>query len=387
MRRAVVCLAVVANLSCTPAPEVAQQAEAGDSFRFESLMNLGRSALQARHYFAARSALEKAVRLRPGDAGAHYYLAQAYAGDTKYRLASRHLKHVLSLSPGYVKALLDLATIEENAGRFEEAGFHYREVLKLGPDTRAQRGLASLLAKQNRLDDAIAMLRGLARVDETDIELRYQLGVALMQSGDCSAAVPEFRAVKTRKPDHIGALFNLGNCLNRVGTRDEARRILDLFREVSQAESQRALRQRRVHFLLRESIDRFESGNIEGVAERLEEAIRLNPENPSAYAIRAQILNAMGQPAEALEDYRKAAELDPSDTVMLMVVGRLLVKSGRFAEALPFLLDAARADPQMPEPHFLLAAVYRRLDRRAEASAEEAIYLQLAVEQPAHPPR
>ncbi len=365
-------------------------ASQGDTPRFQSLMSLGRSALQVKDYLAARTALEKAVALRPDDPGAHFYLAQALAGDKKYQFASRHLKETLSLSPGHVEALLDLAAIEENTGSFDQAAAHYRQALASGPNASAQRGLASLLAKQGRQDEAIAMLRSLAGADASDVESRYRLGLALMQAGDCMGAIPEFRAVTAAGGEHQGALFNLGNCLNRTGAGDEAARTLERFRNLSQAESERIDRQREAHFLLLEAVDvlaeAVDGDNLGSVIEKLDEAIRLHPENPSAHAIRAQILDVEGRASEALEAYLESSALDPSDPVVLTEIGRLLAKTGRFDEAVGYLRRAAAMDPRMPQPHFLLAAVYRRLGRPSEAAAEEALHRELAAAQ-GQPPR
>ncbi len=385
--RSLVAVGAVLALCLAPSPvSAAAQPGEGDAAQFSRLFSIGRSSLQAEDYPAARGALEKAVALRPSDPEAHYYLGRAFAGDKKYKFAVEQFRETLRLAPGHVQALLDLASIEENTGRFTEAGDHYREALKPGPNARATRGLASLLTKQGKADEAIAMLRKVADAEGNDIESRYHLGVALMQKGDCAAAIPEFQAVIRKIPAHLSALFNLGNCLNRTGAADAGRQALDRFRATSQEEAAKVDRRRSAHFLMLEAVGKVESGDIEGVLAKLEEAIGIDPGNPRTHAIRAQILDMKGDSAGALRSYQKAADLDPADPVVLVEIGRLLGKTGRVADALPYLKRAAQISPTMPEPHLMLAAAYRQLGQAGEAAAEETVYRKLAAEQEASQP-
>jgi Flp pilus assembly protein TadD len=198
-----------------------------------------------------------------------------------------------------------------------------------------------------------------------------------MQKGDCGAAVSEFRAVTGQDAEHVGALFNMGNCLNRLGSREEAKEALRSFDEVTRRDAERVDAQRRTHFLLLDAVERFERNDLDGALSALDGAAVLAPEQPSVHAIRAQILDESGRHEEALASYKQAASLDPTDPVLLVEVGRLLGRAGRFEEALGFFRRAADSAPRMPEVRFFLAAAYRSLGRHEEAEAEEAILRKL----------
>ena len=45
----------------------------------------------------------------------------------------------------------------------------------------------------------------------------------------------------------------------------------------------------------------------------LNEAIRLDPTNLQAYKLRGAVLHGLGRRDQAIADYRKALEIDPSD--------------------------------------------------------------------------
>jgi tetratricopeptide (TPR) repeat protein len=360
-------------------PQIRSQAPPPVTSLFSSLMTQGQAALKAEDYPSAQAALEKAIAARPSDVDAHYLLGRAYGQDKKYQFAAQQFRETLKLSPGHTLALIDLATIEETMGHFDEASAHYKQALKAGPNARADRGLASLLSKQGRQDEAIAALGRAMTAAPDDEETRYQLGLARMQKGDCAAAIPDFRAVLTRKPAHLGSLFNLGNCLNRTGAREEAARTLAQFQKASQDEAGRVGRRRRAYFLTLEADGKLESGDIAGAVKAMQEAIGLNPEDAGAQAMMGQAYDAAGDLPRALASYQKAAQLEPGDAMVLVEIGRLNGKAGRIADALSWLQRAARLDPLMPEPHMLMAAAYQQMGRTAEAAREDAIYRRLAA--------
>jgi tetratricopeptide (TPR) repeat protein len=375
-------------VSMTALPALARQASvpAGPpqpGAAFFLLITKGQEALKAHDYESAQKFLEEAVSVRPSDPEVHYLLGRAYGENKKNQQAIEHFKETIALSPTHAAALIDLAAIEENTGKFEEAGGHYRQAIKAGPNPRAERGLASLLSKQGRADEAIEMLRRLVAADSSDFESRFALGMALMQKGDCDAAIVEFRAALAQRPGHLGSLFNMGNCLNRTGAREEGAQTLALFRKTSQEEEAGVDRRRRAYFLLLEADKHFESRDLDSAVKSLREVLELNPDDARGNAMLGQALDERGDSAGALQYFRRSAELDPGDPYVLVETGRLLGKSGRFEEAIPYLLKAAQVDPRMPEPHLFLAAAYQQLGKGADAAVEQAAYRRLSQRPPA----
>jgi len=377
-------LGIVIIAASVSAPPLAAPPRPAPS-RFSELVARGQQALKARDYPGAQEALSQAIALRPNDAVVRYALARAYGEDKKYQPASLHLKETLRLSPGHQPALCDLAAIEENSGRFTEASALYQQALKAGPSLSAQRGLAAILSLQGRTGESLAQLQRLVAAHPADGETRYALARALTQSGDCADAVPHFEAVIAKAPGHQGALFNLGNCLNRLGRAGEATAVHARFQQASREEAEFVDRRRRVYFLLLEADRKMEEGDLAAALADASEAIRIAPEDARPHAIRGQALDLRGDPTGALSAYRRAAEFDPTNAIVLVEVGRLLGGQGRFADALPWLTRAVKADPAMPEPHLLLAAVYHQTGRPAQAAAEEALYKRLLADRAQHP--
>ncbi|MBK9065253.1 MAG: protein kinase [Acidobacteria bacterium] len=77
---------------------------------------------------------------------------------------------------------------------------------------------------------------------------------------------------------------------------------------------------------------------------------------------------AKGERALALEQFRRAVELDANLPNAQWELGRFLLEEGRVAEALPHLETAHRLDPEAPQMRQSLADAYERSGRPADAA-------------------
>lgn len=68
---------------------------------------------------------------------------------------------------------------------------------------------------------------------------------------------------------------------------------------------------------------------------------------------------------------------DPHSAKAHYQLGRLLEKEAKFAEAVDLLNTSAFLDPSYPDPHYLLARIYKRLGKADLANAEVGKFLEL----------
>ncbi|GGF63662.1 TolB amino-terminal domain-containing protein [Mameliella alba] len=81
-------------------------------------------------------------------------------------------------------------------------------------------------------------------------------------------------------------------------------------------------------------------------AEELAEiAMRKNPRNYMSHYTLARVLSRRGHHVEAIEHYKRAAELNPSDSLVLIAMSIPLVYEGRADEGIEALERAKRVDP------------------------------------------
>lgn len=355
-----------------------QGAQRGGESELRSLLYRGVKAIDSEDFTTAEDLLQRAVKLQPGSAPAHYQLGRALAGLKRLKPASEQFEAALAIDPRHGGAILGLAAIDEGTGDFAAAERRYRDAIALGPGPRAQRALASLIGREGRSAEAETILGALLAADPGDADSRFELALARAIKGDCAAAIPDFRKVLEVQPKRVTALFQLGNCLSRTGRTEEAGAVLKRFRDTSEEEKRRKEIEKKVHFTLLEADSLAEAGKMDAAIAKAREALKTDPDSGSAHAFLGSLLAEAGRNDAALPELKRAAEIDPGDILSLSEAGRLLAMAGRYEEALGWFRRAAAADVNAAEPHRFLAILYQQMGRKEEAEREKAIYLRLS---------
>jgi tetratricopeptide (TPR) repeat protein len=145
----------------------------------ETHNNLGLCLSDAGLCDAAIPHFETAIREAPHVCSTHVNLGICLMKKQRYPEAVTEFQRALSLDPSRLLAQINLALSLANIpGREKESVEAFESVLKLHPDlVDAHRGLAELLVKLDRPDDAITHLEAAERVqpDEQSSKLLAQL--------------------------------------------------------------------------------------------------------------------------------------------------------------------------------------------------------------------
>jgi tetratricopeptide (TPR) repeat protein len=245
----------------------------------------------------------------------------------------------------------------------------YRQVVREQPDDVRLRITAATVIAQSGAQASAARLLLATSDQPMDVPTRLDLGELLLELEKDDAAATAFRAALEAEPDNERAAVGLGWAL--VAGNDEARR----------DEAERVLT--RAVGAHPESVDaRALLGEIASVRGRYAEAIGLfdgalaqNAETTSADAFlhgsKGQALAALGKTADALEELRRAAEINPD----LAWVHRALADLYAEADNLDGQIDQLRAASRLgAEPMDLvdLGVALARKAQRLRAFGEEA---------------
>lgn len=95
-----------------------------------------------------------------------------------------------------------------------------------------------------------------------------------------------------------------------------------------------------------------------GAETNFRRAIALDPNYSTAHHWYAEYLAAMKRPAEALQEIKKAAELDPLSLGISQNIGFVLIQAGRYQEAIQQLEKSMEIDPNNQVTHGYLALAY-----------------------------
>jgi Flp pilus assembly protein TadD len=293
--------------------------------------------------------LAEAVRLRPDSPRAYNSLGMALSRFVEMKAAREAFEKALELDPNLVEARVNLALLLAQAGKFGPAGENLDRAIQLQGDThpaayshylrarvwiaQKQMGKAASeleIAVKLRPDYAQAWsdLGGVRRVrgdpegaqqalvravalDPDDEKAQYRLGLQYLENRQPHRAIGCFNKALQHEPEDRAILYNLALALRRDGQEGEAKRVEDRLSKLIQTRDKVAATGQII-------------GDLNDAGMALEKA---------------------GDIRGAMEKYRAALELDPSDVVLRLNYGLALCRLGRWKEGAAELQEVLRLDP------------------------------------------
>jgi serine/threonine protein kinase/Tfp pilus assembly protein PilF len=131
-----------------------------------------------------------------------------------------------------------------------------------------------------------------------------------------------------------------------------------------------------VHFAL--AVVANAKWNGEAAEKEYEKAIVLSPQDAAIRLFHAQGIRRAGKWEEAIEEGKRAEELDPLSIETSRSLGSTYFWAGRYDDAVRQYRKAIEVNPSDPRVHDLLADTYARKKMYPEAIAEEQKYLSLS---------
>jgi tetratricopeptide (TPR) repeat protein len=216
-----------------------------------ALNNYGRLLLDRQRFDEAVTMLRRGLAEHPDSDLVRLNLALALAGAGREAEAERHLRAIVTATPGHGHAWYELGRLAVARGRPAEARACFETVLRLDPrHVRARVAMALLAIREGRAEEGEALLREAAAADSGDAEAAYllarrllatdrgqeaerflkraigidgchvaarkALGVRYAETGRLEQAVREFRHVLALRPDDAAARANLQLALRQA---------------------------------------------------------------------------------------------------------------------------------------------------------------------------
>lgn len=120
--------------------------------------------------------------------------------------------------------------------------------------------------------------------------------------------------------------------------------------------------------------------DIQGAEEKIERAIRLNPNYATAHHWHAATLAVLGRTDEAVVAIQRALELDPLSAIMRVTAGEIFQLAGRWQEAAEHLRTALELNPHLTGAYSALARIHQLCGNWQQAEQELHRALALAPE-------
>ncbi len=267
---------------------------------------------------------------------------------------------------------LQLAGIREEEGDLDGAEEAYLRAFESEPDVpghqvyrkllqQAYMRLALLLARRDRIDEAVERIReGVERMPDTP-EMLYVEGLLLGDAGRFEEAARALLRVREtaaeKRPDLLTAefFFRLGAVLEQAGRYEEA---AEAFRESIRLDGSQADAYNYLGYMFAE-----QDMHLEEAEKMIRKALELEPDNGAFLDSLGWVFYRQEKYREALDAIRRAAERLGDDPVIFDHLGDVLLRLGREDEAIPQWRRALELDPDNEE-------IRRKLDDHAPPGEE-----------------
>ena len=278
--------------------------------------------------------LQEVVARDPGVVDVWHMIGVEHTRRDNIERAIEAFKQAVALKPDYALAVASLARAYRELGRDEDALIGYRRLAELTPqDGQVPYEMAEIFLARGELGEAEAHLGKALSLEPTLPAARNALGALRLQQGRLDEAEREIRTALAQKPDLSLAHFNLA--------------------------------------LIAE-----ERGDLQAAVAEYRKEIELQPDSYRAQFNLGIAYGKLGDQGAQLKAFQQAIESNPQFAEGHFFLAKLYLDLGqRYDEAVRLArkgLALAPRGPFAPLGHYVIAGVYERTGRQAEADRELA---------------
>ena len=335
--------------------------------------SLGLVLMAAKQYDAAAASYLNANALAAHDMRWPYYLGQLRLITQDRSEAAEWFERVLELAPSDEAALVSLARLYFDQGRFREADRLFTHATVIEPRSAAAwAGLGQTALADGDYRRAAESLERALEIDPGGGRAHYPLAMAYRALGERDLAAAHLERRGSRQPrlsdplmlvyyDVLESAMMLERRGNQALEDGDYQTAIDFFRRGIDLEpNNSSVRQRLAAALVM-------TGDRQGAVEQLEEALRHAPDFAEAHVGLAALLELDGQLPEAIDRYALAVKYEPRYVEARLGLALALHASRQLEEALPHYLQVAETEPSVVEAWIGRAEVLILLERYAEA--------------------
>ena len=312
-----------------------------------------RLLVDMKQYDKARVEFEKLHQKSPRDADLLYTLGLLALEARRFDDGRRYLRQLLKLGKRRDEALYYLGRIEESEGNIDKALGYYEQVRNGEYRFDARLRSAFLLARQGKIDDAIAALEKMASGSQSDgslVRIYLAEGEIYNQAGRYRDAIRAYNKGLKIAPGNTDLLYARGLTAEKV---DDLEMLESDMRRILEANPDDASALNALGYTLADRTDRLQEAY-----ELIQRAIELNPDDPAIIDSFGWVNYRLGNIDEAIRLLRKAlSKMD--DPEVAAHLGEVLWVTGRRDEARKVWQRALKKSPKDP----LLLETMKRLSR------------------------
>uniref|UniRef100_A0A8C0PHP0 dolichyl-phosphate-mannose--protein mannosyltransferase n=1 Tax=Canis lupus familiaris TaxID=9615 RepID=A0A8C0PHP0_CANLF len=306
-------------------------------------------------WLSRESLFRSGVQTLPHNAKVHYNYANFLKDQGRNREAISHYRTALRLYPRHASALNNLGTLTRDAA---EAKMYYQRALQLNPQhNRALFNLGNLLKSQEKKEEAITLLKDSIQYGPEFADAYSSLASLLAEQERFKEAEEIYQAGIKNCPDSSDLHNNYGVFLVDTGSPEKA-----------VAHYQQAIALSPSHHVAMVNLGRLyrSLGDNSAAEEWYKRALQV--------ARKAEILSPLGalyyntgRYEEALQIYREAAALQPSQRELRLALAQVLAVMGQTKEAEKMTNHIVSEETGCLECYRLLSAIYSKQEHHDKA--------------------
>jgi arylsulfatase A-like enzyme len=219
-------LGYMANLGEVPdAAAPIQRADPKDTIQTANFIYKANTILQDFRCPEAVPKIEKMIATAPRIAPLHFFVGRCYLQEKEYEKAVPELRGAVKLDPSFVQAEMNLGVALMQLQEFEEAASAFEHVVKTSPKlTDAHIYLILAYGAANRTEDQIRECRIVLQTLPGNFGADFNLGRALLKTGDLPGAAAALQEAITGEPQRPGPHEILAEVYDRMGRSADANR-------------------------------------------------------------------------------------------------------------------------------------------------------------------
>lgn len=284
----------------------------------------------------------------PSQARARLLHGAALGGLQRYAQAQAELTELAKEYPQSPEVQAELGLIAVDQKKYNDAEQIFRKIQQAGPaNSLAAVGLAESYNARRQYDKAIQLLRDELRKSPGSTAIESVLALTAMRAGDNDVAIEALQQLIQASPKNAALYLSLGEVyvtkqdyVHAVPALEEAKRL--------------APQDGRPDTLLA-TVSRLD-GRGSDMKAHLEQALRLQPENPVALNNMAFYLaENLGNLEEALRLAQRAVQKSPNEPNFSDTLGWIYIKQNRNAAAQQIFRNLVAKEPDNPTFRYHLA--------------------------------
>jgi len=306
--------------------------------------------------------------------------------------AMKFYNRILKINPGRADIYEVVGKIFLEEGKFEEAIGCWRKALDVQSRlTGVHSNIGHALMILGRRDEAIEEFEQEIQISPDSSLAHFLLGQAYLQDKEYEKAGKNYEMAIKINPEHSNAYYGLSIVCAKLGKSDKAEKYLQRFKKLK-AELRKGLKGRKVlynDFVETQKLAALtyieagqmyrDVGKLDKAEELLKKAAGLDPENSVCLLELTSLYQKNGRQLKALQMLKKIGEIEPDNAICQFQIAVLSSQLKLFNDAENALRKVITLAPQQSAGYRELAGLYLKTNKKllqARQLAEKAVALE-----------